>query len=255
MVTGSSPAMVIAINYSLAWATSCILVSYEKHRNLVSLFMANAKKMIEEKGEIHIDHKCNKFFGASGVCKNWQRRMDLCLGNVLWALTLSTDPDGSTDVVSKYAHIYSNMYPTALDKSDCPNSVPKVESHTTYYPCYRIIPISSSYVQQKNAISIETHVQSTCQMTTMPCQKIEAGHQDVVHDVVMDYYGKRLATASSDATIKIIGVSNSGSRHLATLSGHQGRFGVSRGRTRSRFDSASCSYDGKVIIWKEGNRE
>ncbi|KAK9134061.1 hypothetical protein Scep_013589 [Stephania cephalantha] len=56
----------------------------------------------------------------------------------------------------------------------------------------------------------------------MPCQKIETGHQDVVHDVVMDYYGKRLATASSDATIKIIGVSNSGSQHLATLSGHQG---------------------------------
>ncbi|KAK9134066.1 hypothetical protein Scep_013594 [Stephania cephalantha] len=40
----------------------------------------------------------------------------------------------------------------------------------------------------------------------MPCQKIETGHQDVVHDVVMDYYGKRLATASSDATIKIIGL-------------------------------------------------
>ena len=43
----------------------------------------------------------------------------------------------------------------------------------------------------------------------MPSQKIESGHQDTVHDVQMDYYGKRLATASSDNTIKIIGVSNS----------------------------------------------
>lgn len=41
----------------------------------------------------------------------------------------------------------------------------------------------------------------------MPSQKIETGHQDTVHDVAMDYYGKRLATASSDNTIKIVGVS------------------------------------------------
>uniref|UniRef100_A0A0D9V7L1 Uncharacterized protein n=1 Tax=Leersia perrieri TaxID=77586 RepID=A0A0D9V7L1_9ORYZ len=34
---------------------------------------------------------------------------------------------------------------------------------------------------------------------------IETGHQDVVHDITMDYYGKRMATASSDNTIKIIG--------------------------------------------------
>ncbi|KAK1290139.1 hypothetical protein QJS10_CPB18g00869 [Acorus calamus] len=38
----------------------------------------------------------------------------------------------------------------------------------------------------------------------MSSQKIETGHQDLVHDVAMDYYGKRLTTASSNATIKII---------------------------------------------------
>ncbi|KAK1258065.1 hypothetical protein QJS04_geneDACA020733 [Acorus gramineus] len=38
----------------------------------------------------------------------------------------------------------------------------------------------------------------------MPSQKIETGHQDLVHDVAMDYYGKRLTVALSDATIKII---------------------------------------------------
>ncbi|KAK9134068.1 hypothetical protein Scep_013596 [Stephania cephalantha] len=89
----------------------------------------------------------------------------------------------------------------------------------------------------------------------MPCQKIETGHQDVVHDVVMDYYGKRLATASSDATIKIIGVSNSGSQSiLRPLAVTKAGLAVSRGAPESRFGSASCSYDGKVIIWKEGNQ-
>ncbi|ESW17736.1 hypothetical protein PHAVU_007G263900 [Phaseolus vulgaris] len=42
----------------------------------------------------------------------------------------------------------------------------------------------------------------------MRSQKVETDHQDTVHDVAMDYYGKRLAAASSDHTIKIIGVSN-----------------------------------------------
>ncbi|CAD6224839.1 unnamed protein product [Miscanthus lutarioriparius] len=40
--------------------------------------------------------------------------------------------------------------------------------------------------------------------------------QDVVHDVAMDYYGKRIATASSDNTIKIVGVSGTSHQQLAT---------------------------------------
>lgn len=89
----------------------------------------------------------------------------------------------------------------------------------------------------------------------MPGQKIESGHQDVVHDVAMDYYGKRIATASSDNTIKIIGVTNSGSQHLATLTGHQGPvWQVAWAHPKFGSLLASCSYDGKVIIWKEGNQ-
>ncbi|KAJ8455441.1 hypothetical protein OPV22_013894 [Ensete ventricosum] len=57
----------------------------------------------------------------------------------------------------------------------------------------------------------------------MPSQKIETGHQDVVHDVARDYYyGDRMATASSETTIKIIGVGSSSHQHLAILSCHQG---------------------------------
>lgn len=89
----------------------------------------------------------------------------------------------------------------------------------------------------------------------MPGQKIETGHQDVVHDVAMDYYGKRVATASSDNTINIIGVSNSTSQHLATLAGHQGPVWQATW-AHPKFGSllASCSYDGKVIIWKESTQ-
>ncbi|XP_018502376.2 protein transport protein SEC13 homolog B-like [Pyrus x bretschneideri] len=89
----------------------------------------------------------------------------------------------------------------------------------------------------------------------MPAQKVETGHQDTVHDVVMDYYGKRVATASSDNTIKIIGVSNSSSQHLATLTGHQGPvWQVAWAHPKFGSLLASCSYDGRVILWKEGNQ-
>ena len=88
----------------------------------------------------------------------------------------------------------------------------------------------------------------------MPSQKIETGHQDVVHDVAMDYYGKRVATASSDHSIKIIGVSNAASQHLATLTGHQGPvWQVVWAHPKFGSLLASCSYDGQVVIWKEGN--
>ncbi|CAA7399877.1 unnamed protein product [Spirodela intermedia] len=93
----------------------------------------------------------------------------------------------------------------------------------------------------------------------MPSQKIETGHQDVVHDVAIDYYGKRLATASSDNTIKIVAVSGDSSfpsQPLATLSGHQGPvWQVSWAHPKFGSILASCSYDGRVIIWKEGARQ
>ncbi|CAN6834674.1 unnamed protein product [Brassica oleracea] len=91
---------------------------------------------------------------------------------------------------------------------------------------------------------------------TMPGQKIETGHEDTVHDVQMDYYGKRVATASSDCTIKITGVSNNGaSQHLATLTGHRGPvWEVAWAHPKFGSMLASCSYDGQVILWKEGSQ-
>lgn len=34
-------------------------------------------------------------------------------------------------------------------------------------------------------------------------QTIRPEHKDVIHDVVYDYYGQRMATCSSDQTVKV----------------------------------------------------
>lgn len=35
-------------------------------------------------------------------------------------------------------------------------------------------------------------------------QTIRSEHKDVIHDVVYDYYGQRMATCSSDQTVKVM---------------------------------------------------
>ncbi|KAK7262299.1 hypothetical protein RJT34_29865 [Clitoria ternatea] len=52
--------------------------------------------------------------------------------------------------------------------------------------------------------------------------EFEMCHQDMFCHVMMDCYGKRLATASSNDKIKICGESNTASQHLSTLTAHQG---------------------------------
>ncbi|CAM6105805.1 unnamed protein product [Calypogeia fissa] len=99
-------------------------------------------------------------------------------------------------------------------------------------------------------------------------QTIESGHQDVVHDVQLDYYGKRMATCSSDRSIKVFplaaGAAAGGDHQAAaaaasaagtavTLRGHDGPvWQVAWAHPKFGSIIASCSYDRKVIIWKEG---
>jgi len=98
---------------------------------------------------------------------------------------------------------------------------------------------------------------SIVQFRNMSSKKIELDHKDIVHDSAIDYYGKRLATASSDSTVKIvnIGAANAPSQVLATLSGHCGPvWRVAWAHPKYGAILASCSYDGRVIIWKEDAR-
>ncbi|KAI9881054.1 MAG: GTPase-activating protein S13 [Pleopsidium flavum] len=77
-----------------------------------------------------------------------------------------------------------------------------------------------------------------------------SGHDDMIHDAVLDYYGRRLATCSSDKTIKIFEVEGEKHRLTETLKGS-----VTNQPTTAhpKYGNilASSSYDGKVLIWRE----
>lgn len=80
----------------------------------------------------------------------------------------------------------------------------------------------------------------------------ETQHEDMIHDAQMDYYGKRLATASSDRTVKIFQVEGEQQTLLAHLKGHDGPvWQVAWAHPKFGNLLASCSYDGRVVIWKE----
>ncbi|SCU93628.1 LAMI_0E15038g1_1 [Lachancea mirantina] len=81
---------------------------------------------------------------------------------------------------------------------------------------------------------------------------ISNAHNELIHDAVLDYYGRRVATCSSDKTIKIFEVEGETHRHVETLQGHEGPvWQVDWAHPKFGTILASCSYDGKVLIWKE----
>ncbi|KXN87834.1 hypothetical protein AN958_08073 [Leucoagaricus sp. SymC.cos] len=54
---------------------------------------------------------------------------------------------------------------------------------------------------------------------------IETSHEDMIHDAQLDYYGKRLATCSSDRTVKVFDVVDGEPQRASggqTLKGHTG---------------------------------
>lgn len=82
---------------------------------------------------------------------------------------------------------------------------------------------------------------------------IDTHHEDMIHDAQLDYYGKRLATCSSDRTIKIFEISGEGNQtQVAELKGHEGPvWQVAWAHPKFGTILASCSYDRRIIIWKE----
>jgi protein transport protein SEC13 len=101
--------------------------------------------------------------------------------------------------------------------------------------------------------------------TTQTTVTVETAHSDMIHDCVLDYYGKRLATCSSDKTIKIFeivppkgagqGAGGQGSTShqlLETLRGHEGPvWQVAWAHPKFGTILASAGYDGKTIVWRE----
>lgn len=81
----------------------------------------------------------------------------------------------------------------------------------------------------------------------------ESGHSDVIHDAQFDYYGRRLATCSSDRVVKVFDVAGDQHIHVADLKGHEGPvWQVSWAHPKYGSLLASCSFDHRVIVWKEG---
>lgn len=72
------------------------------------------------------------------------------------------------------------------------------------------------------------------------------------HDAQTDYYGTRLATCSSDKSVKVFDIRNGTHKPLAVLSGHDGPvWQVAWAHPMFGSVLASCSYDRKVIVWME----
>ncbi|KAL1400835.1 hypothetical protein pipiens_007098 [Culex pipiens pipiens] len=81
---------------------------------------------------------------------------------------------------------------------------------------------------------------------------IDTGHEDMIHGAEVDYYGLRLATCSSDNSVKIFDIKSGAQTLAADLKGHGGPvWQVAWAHPRYGNILASCSYDRKVIIWKE----
>ncbi|KAH7100311.1 WD40 repeat-like protein [Auriculariales sp. MPI-PUGE-AT-0066] len=91
--------------------------------------------------------------------------------------------------------------------------------------------------QPKSSVALETH------------------HEDMIHDSQLDYHGKRLATCSSDRTVKVFDVVDGEPKSTGqTLKGHTGPvWQVAWAHPKFGNILASCAYDGKVFIWKEQN--
>ncbi|KAG1689700.1 hypothetical protein DVH05_002057 [Phytophthora capsici] len=85
-----------------------------------------------------------------------------------------------------------------------------------------------------------------------PILSIDTQHEDMIHDAQLDYYGKRLATCSSDRTIKVYDVTGDVQNNEQILTGHEGPvWQVAWAHPKFGVLLAACSYDGKVIIYRE----
>ncbi|KAK9503326.1 hypothetical protein O3M35_011925 [Rhynocoris fuscipes] len=81
-------------------------------------------------------------------------------------------------------------------------------------------------------------------------QTLDTGHSDDILDVQVDYYGLAMATCSSDGTIKIFHLKTQ--ELITELKGHSGPINeLSWAHPKFGCLLASCSFDKRIIIWKE----
>lgn len=73
-----------------------------------------------------------------------------------------------------------------------------------------------------------------------------------IHHACFDYYGKRAAVASSDHSIRVWDLADGHNRPAGELKSHEGPvWKVTWAHPRFGYLLASCSYDMRIIFWKE----
>ncbi|EGW15201.1 nucleoporin SEH1 isoform X1 [Cricetulus griseus] len=84
-------------------------------------------------------------------------------------------------------------------------------------------------------------------------RSIEADHKDLIHDVSFDFHGHRMATCSSDQSIKVWDKSKSGDWHCtASWKTHSGSvWHVTWAHPEFGQLLASCSFDRTAVVWEE----
>lgn len=82
---------------------------------------------------------------------------------------------------------------------------------------------------------------------------IPTEHKDIIHDVSFDFYGRRMATCSSDHTIKIWDLSDSGEWVCtADWKTHSGSvWKVTWAHPEFGQVIATCSFDRTAVVWEE----
>ncbi|XP_022663105.1 nucleoporin SEH1-like isoform X2 [Varroa jacobsoni] len=82
---------------------------------------------------------------------------------------------------------------------------------------------------------------------------IDADHADLIHDVAFDFYGRRLATCSSDQNVKIFDLQPDGDwKCTGNFKTHSGSvWKVTWAHPEFGQVIATCSYDRTAAIWEE----
>ncbi|RWS29983.1 nucleoporin seh1-like isoform X1 [Leptotrombidium deliense] len=84
-------------------------------------------------------------------------------------------------------------------------------------------------------------------------RSIEADHKDLIHDVAYDFYGKRLATCSSDQSVKVWDITLDGQwKCTASWKTHSGSvWKVTWAHPEFGQVLATCSFDRTAAVWEE----
>jgi len=84
-------------------------------------------------------------------------------------------------------------------------------------------------------------------------KSVETEHKDLIHDVAYDHYGRRMATCSSDQSIKVWDIAEDGtSQQVAHWKAHSGSvWRVTWAHPEFGQVLATCSFDRTATIWEE----